>query len=100
MSQTDHIDTSYESSHSITAEASAVFFKVFFVGGLYATMHSDVDSSSYLTSRKHSEFSTYGGPPFQQNYTLWEQSIPDALTAIDRHGEPLHFSITPCILNT
>ena len=44
----------------------------------------------------HSEVVTMGGPPFRPNLTIeeWVNSIPNASVAVDRSGEPLHFTIT------
>ena len=49
---------------------------------------------------KYSEVVTVGGPPLKPNLSLtdWEQGVPDALVAIDRSGDPLHYVVNPTTL--
>ena len=49
---------------------------------------------------KYSEVVTVGGHPLKPNLSLtdWEQGVPDALVAIDRSGDPLHYVVNPTTL--
>ena len=97
MSQTDHIQSNYSSNSSITSLVSANFYRKFFSGHIYANMSVDINTDDYESELKYSTFCTHGGPPFE-TYSDWQQGIADALVAIDRSGEPLHFAITPSSL--
>ena len=59
--------------------------------------NSQTSSFSFATSRTYSRVIALGGPPFNLNSTLeeWEAGVPDALVAIDRSGDQLHFAINP-----
>lgn len=105
ISQVDHISstafTSSESSkHSITASASANFFGKISFGASFDDSTYEEDKQGFLKNRTYSEVFSWGGPPFQPNFTIaeWESGIPNALVAIDRSGDPLYFVITPDVL--
>ena len=105
LSQTDFISNSYVAnlngdSTKISASASADFFGKVSIGGGFSHSTSTQDQTDFITNRKYSEVVTIGGPPFKPNLTLtdWEQGVPDALVAIDRSGDPLHYVINPTTL--
>ena len=105
IAQTDFVRSSYVADSStdttsITASASADFFGKVSLGASFSNSHSVADTTKFLTNRTFSEVVTIGGPPFQSNFTLtdWERGVPDALVAIDRSGDPLHFTVTPTSL--
>ena len=105
IAQTDFISNSYVAnlngdSTSISASASADFFGKVSIGGGFSHSTSEQDQTNFISNRKYSEVVTVGGPPFKPNMTLteWEQGVPDALVAIDRSGDPLHYVINPTTL--
>lgn len=101
LAQVDSISSQYvEDSQGdttgITASLSVNFMSKF-SGGISSGFSSGInDDSKYISSRYHSQFLTYGGPPYRINMTLdkWEDGVPDALVAVDRSGDPLHYIIT------
>ena len=102
LAQVDHISSSYSqamqsSSTKIIASASANFFGKVDLGTTFSFQESESDISGFLSNRTYSEVFTIGGPPFQPNFTVsdWENGVPNALVAIDRSGDPLHFVINP-----
>ena len=98
-SQSDEM-SSYSSV--ITASASASFFGLLSVGTNFQHISSHADTKGFANNLTYSEIITAGGPPFSLNMTLaeWESGIPNALVAIDRSGNPLHFVINPTTLPT
>ena len=105
VSQVDHIYTTYaESSYArksvITASAGANFFGKVSVNAGFSFSTSDNDTSGFLHNRSYTEVFTYGGPPFRANFTLeeWEDGVDNAMVAIDRSGDPLHYIINPTTL--
>ena len=105
LAQTDFISDSYIASlngdtTTASASASADFFGKVSIGGGFSHSTTEQDQSNFITHRKFSEVVTVGGPPFKPNMTLteWEQGVPDALVAIDRSGDPLHYVINPTTL--
>ena len=105
LAQTDFISNSYiqsknGDSSTISASASADFFGKVSLGAGFGHSTSEQDQTDFITNRKYSEVVTVGGPPFKPNMTLaeWEQGVADALVAIDRSGDPLHFVINPTTL--
>ena len=105
LAQTDFISNSYINSlngdsSSISASASADFFGKVSIGGGFGHSTSEQEQTAFISNRKYSEVVTIGGPPFKPNMTLtdWELGVPNALVAIDRSGDPLHFVINPTTL--
>ena len=106
LAQTDFIQTSDSSSSEqtikkIKASASANFFGKVSLSSTFEHDSSATDASDFISSRTHSQVVTIGGPPFTPNMTLteWESGVANALVAIDRSGDPLHFAITPTTLS-
>ena len=102
LSQSDFFritDTSDSSQQikAIKVSASANFFSKISLSSSFQHSTTHADASLYEASVTHSQIATYGGPPFTPNLTVmeWEKGVPNALVAIDRTGNPLHFSITP-----
>ena len=102
LSQVDHISSTYAldqyaTSTKITASASANFFGKVSFGASFSYSTSEQDTDAFISNRTHSEVFTIGGPPFRPNFTIneWEDGVPNALVAIDRAGDPLHFVINP-----
>ena len=105
IAQTDYISSSYianlnSDSTSISASASADFFGKVSIGAGFSHSSSTTDQTNFINNRKYSEVVTIGGPPFKPNMTLneWEEGVPNALVAIDRSGDPLHYVINPTTL--
>lgn len=101
ISQIDSVSSTYvadnEEDHtSITASASVNFMDKFSLGFSSGYSNGNIDQTKYITSRSHSLVQSVGGPPLRPNMTLeqWENGVPDALVAIDRSGDPLHYVIT------
>lgn len=101
LAQIDSISDNYvanavSTSTNIGASASANFLGKFSLSASFSFGTGTVDSNFYVGNRSHSRVLTYGGPPFKPNMTLeeWEQGVPDALVAIDRMGDPLHYLVT------
>ena len=100
LSQIDFITKDSDSSSSqksatLKSSASANFFGRLSVGLSFQYKQSNDDIDAYRSSRTHSIATNVGGPPLTPNTTLdeWEKGVPDALAAIDRSGDPLHFVI-------
>ena len=91
------IADSSSKSVSVTASASAVFFRVLNVGTKFKFSTSESHQDDFMSNTTHSDIKTIGGPPFRSNFTLsdWEAGIDDSLVALDRSGVPLHYFITP-----
>ena len=101
LAQIDSISDNYvaqaeSTSTDIGASASANFLGKFSLSASFNFGRGTVDSDFYAGNRSHSRVLTHGGPPFKPNMTLeeWEKGVPDALVAIDRMGDPLHYLIT------
>ena len=101
LAQIDSISDNYvanaqSSSTSIGASASANFLQKFSLSAGFSFGTGTVDTDYYAGNRSHSRVLTYGGPPFKPNMTLeeWEDGVPNALVAIDRMGDPLHYLVT------
>ena len=105
LAQTDFVRstaTTDMSKHSstITASASANFFSKISLGASFKHSTSTISTTEFINNRTYSQVITVGGPPFLPNMTLdeWEKGVPNALVAIDRSGDPLHFAINPTAL--
>ena len=105
LSQVDHINselfTTYDfSKQSVTASAGGNFFGQVSLGASFNYATSEENQEGYLKNRTSSEIFSWGGPPFRPNFTIteWENGVRNALVAIDRSGDPLHFAITPSVL--
>ena len=105
LSQTDFIRSTnvVDMSKYVTqlkASASANFFGKVSLGTAFQHSTSDISNSNFINNRSYSEVVTVGGPPFTPNLTLanWERGVANALVAIDRSGDPLHFVINPTTL--
>ena len=105
LSQMDYIkstamDESDFTKKDITASASANFLGKFSFGASF--QHSDITNHTqrFVDNRTYSEVYSWGGPPFGPNMTVndWEDGVPNAMVAIDRSGDPLHYAITPTAL--
>ena len=90
-----YVQNSSSDSFSIAQSASAVLNADISLGSKYSFSINQSHLSSFLSNRIHSKVSTFGGPPYQSNFTLsdWEAGVADSLVAIDRSGVPLHFII-------
>jgi len=98
LSQIDFIkkysaSSSIQNSATIKASSSANFFGRLSVG--LSFQYDQNNTQAYRKNRTHSIATNVGGPPLTPNTTLseWEKGVPDALAAIDRSGDPLHFVI-------
>ena len=105
LSQTDFLRSTSEADgysfrSTATASASANFFGKVKLGATFAYSSSQADNNGFINNRTYSELVTIGGPPFRPNLTLeeWQEGVPNALVAIDRSGDPLHFLINPSTL--
>lgn len=92
---------SFKHSAEIKASASANFFKKVSLSTAFDHGKSTNSTTDFINNRTYSQVVTVGGPPFIPNMTLeeWEKGIPNALVAIDRSGDPLHFAINPAVLS-
>ena len=100
LAQEDFLKSSYVSQFSsdrskITASAHESFYGN--IGMSVKHKSQSTTTESYLTNITYSHTLTYGGPPFRANFTVnqWEDGLDNALVAIDRDGDPLHYVITP-----
>ena len=84
----------------ITASASESFFAKVSFSTTFSHTTSEDDKQGFEHNRTHSKIITIGGPPFRPDFNFddWENGITDALVAIDRSGDPLHFAITPATI--
>ena len=105
LSQTDFIRSTdvtdmFKYSSYIKASASANFFGKVKLGAAFSHGSSQSDTTAFVNNRTFSQVTTIGGPPFMPNMTLdqWEKGVPNALVAIDRSGDPLHFVVNPTTL--
>ena len=101
LAQIDSISDNYvasarSTSTNVGASASANFLGKFSISAGFDFGTGTIDRNYYAGNRSHSQVITYGGPPFKPNMTLeeWQDGVPDALVAIDRMGDPLHYLIT------
>ena len=90
------LETSGVTTTNIRASASVSFLGKFSLSTSFEYGTTTEMRSGFLNNRMHSEVITMGGPPFRPNLTIeeWVKGVPNALVAIDRSGEPLHFTIT------
>lgn len=102
LAQVDQVSTSYVqdnqfASKKITLSASASLFEKVSMSASFDTTYTTEDKNEFINSRSHSEVFTFGGPRFRPNFTIteWVEGVPEALVAIDRAGNPLHFVINP-----
>lgn len=103
MAQVDSVSSEYvanqaSDSSSISASASASFFnKLFSFSAGFGVKTSSSQTTAYEEQRYHSQVTTIGGPPYKTDMTVndWEEGVPNALVAIDRVGDPIHFLISP-----
>ena len=91
-------------NRKIAASASASFFNASFLAKFSTTFTDSTttdDIHVFINSRTNSKIVTLGGPPFTPDFTYddWKNHIADALVAIDRSGDPLHFAITPATIS-
>ena len=102
LAQEDFLKDTYitdynRDSSSVSASTSANFFGK--VGFSFGVSHSSSEETqkSYNSNTTYSHVLTHGGPPFQSKFSVndWEQGIDNALVAIDREGDPIHYAITP-----
>ena len=105
LSQMDFIksistDDMTKYTSQVTASASANFFGKVSLGATFKHSTSQTSDTEFINNRTYSQVSTVGGPPFTPNLTLseWEKGVANALVAIDRSGDPLHFVINPTTL--
>ena len=105
LSQVDHIKStsitdSATQKHTVTASASANFFGKVSFSTSFSTSSSTSDQKGFVDNRTYSEVYSWGGPPFQPNFTVtdWENGVPNSMVATDRSGDPIHFVITPTSL--
>ncbi|XP_031573631.1 macrophage-expressed gene 1 protein-like isoform X2 [Actinia tenebrosa] len=102
LAKIDHVKSTYAATFNsdkskITASASASFFGSFGFSASYTHQTETKDLDTYLKNVAHSKIYTYGGPPYRANFSInqWEDGLPNNLVAIDRSGDPLHYTITP-----
>ena len=101
LAQTDEVASSFLETSGVTttnirASASVNFLGKFSLSSTFEYGTTSEMQSGFLNNRMHSEVVTMGGPPFRPNLTIeeWVNGVPNALVAVDRSGEPLHFAIT------
>ncbi|EDO37879.1 predicted protein, partial [Nematostella vectensis] len=102
LAKVDHLTKKFvadsnEDKSKITASASASFFHFFGASGSYSKSTDTKTLDEYTKATVYSTTYTYGGPPFRVNFTIneWEDKMLDELVAVDRSGDPLHYTITP-----
>ena len=85
---------------AVTASASANFLGKFSFGASFKHSDEQNHTQRFIDNRTYSEVFSWGGPPFGPNMTIndWESGVPNAMVAIDRSGDPLHYAITPTTL--
>ena len=90
------LETSGVTTTNIRASASVSFLRKFSLSTSFEYGSTTQMKNGFLNNRMHSEVVTMGGPPFRPNLTIeeWVNGVPNALVAVDRSGEPLHFAIT------
>ncbi|XP_065908403.1 macrophage-expressed gene 1 protein-like [Dysidea avara] len=97
VDKTDLLE-SQEKRNSIRVSAAFHFSDIIsFVGGGFSYTTDQKNTDDYFSRRTSSYITTYGGPPYKNNFTVdyWENGLDDNLVAIDREGIPLHFAIIP-----
>lgn len=101
LAQIDQVASSFLQTSGVTttnirASASVNFLRKFSLSSTFEYGTTMEMTSGFLNNRMHSEVVTMGGPPFRPNLTIeeWVNGVPNALVAVDRSGEPLHFAIT------
>ena len=94
------VDEQTKYTSHITASASANFFGKVKLSTTFQHSSAETNIDQFVNNRTYSQVITVGGPPFTPNLTLtdWEKGVDDALVAIDRSGDPLHFVINPVTL--
>ena len=102
LAQVDHIHYSSNEDKStfsskITASASANFLSKFSFDSSFSVGTTQSDLTRFVSNRTYSQILTYGGPRFEPGFTVtdWNRELSNALVAIDRTGDPLHFVISP-----
>ena len=101
IAQEDQLNSSYVKRMDgdttiIKASASASFMGLFGGGISYTSVASEEQINEYAQSRLDTHVYTYGGPPFEANFTInkWLAGIDNNLVTIDRNGEPLYYVLT------
>lgn len=101
LAKVDHLTKKYAVSiegekNKITAAASLSFFQLFSAKMSYSHSTEKQNMDEYENNTVYSTIYTFGGPPFRVNFSIsqWENQLLDELVAIDRAGNPLHFSIS------
>ena len=101
LAQIDEIASSFLQTSGVTttnirASASVNFLGKFSLSSTFEYGTTTEMRTGFLNNRMYSEVVTMGGPPFRPNLTIeeWVNGVPDALVAVDRSGEPLHYTIT------
>lgn len=102
LAKEDQVLSSFVSKYSSDKRSIKLAASVNFFGkvGFSADYAGSVESSftsQYNKNLMSSKITSIGGPPFKGNFTVgqWESELENALVAIDRSGNPLHFCITP-----
>ena len=102
LSQVDHVrsitdEYSNTLKIALSASASATFLSIVGLGASFNFSVSKKDTEGFINNRTYSKVHGWGGPPFTPNMTAkeWEEGVPNALVAIDRFIDPLHYLITP-----
>ena len=105
LSQVDFLTSKEEedsdfTKKTVTASASANFLGKFKFSASFQHSTTESQTKKFVDNRTYSEVFSWGGPPFGLNMTVndWENGIPNAMVAIDRSGDPLHYAITPTTL--
>lgn len=75
LSQVDHIKSSYfssseETKHTVTASASANFFGKISFSSSFTDSTTTTDKQGFVDNQMSSEVFSWGGPPFQPNFTF------------------------------
>ena len=101
LAQIDEIASSFLQTSGVTttnirASASVNFLGKFSLSSTFEYGTTTEMRTGFVNNRMYSEVVTMGGPPFRPNLTIeeWVNGVPDALVAVDRSGEPLHYTIT------
>lgn len=101
ISQIDSISSQFVADHvsdksSVSASASANFMGKFSFGISSGYSNGETTDTDYIKSRYHSQVISIGGPSVTVNMTLnkWEEGVLNSLVAIDREGDPLHYTLT------
>ena len=101
LAQVDYIHYSSDDDNSspttIKASAGISFFNKISLHANFSYEVGPSEEERFVSNRTYSQFLTYGGPRVKPPVSVddWDSGLPNALVAIDRSGDPLHYAITP-----